>query len=80
MSELEAWIRSKNMKSKDLCDSVKCSRPTLWKAKKQIPISKKYADKIFELTGVKVVTIEPTKEKRVKKSSILRETMNISTK
>lgn len=53
-SPMEKWLREKNMSSKEFCHQVGCSRPIVWKVKRLLPISPKYAKKIEELTEGKV--------------------------
>jgi predicted XRE-type DNA-binding protein len=50
-SELELWIRKRNMTTNQFVKMVGCSRPTVWKVKKGIPISKEIAEKITLLTN-----------------------------
>lgn len=49
-SELEKWLRSKNMTTKKFSDLVGCSRIIIWKVKKGMPICPRYGDRIKELT------------------------------
>lgn len=53
-SSMEKWLRKKNMSTTDFCKLVGCSRPVVWKVKRGIPISPKFAKKITELTDGEV--------------------------
>jgi hypothetical protein len=49
-SALEKWLRKKNMTTTHFVEMVGCSRPVVWKVKRGIPISPKYANRIIEIT------------------------------
>ena len=59
-SALEEWIREKNMSTNDFIKLIGCSRPTLWKAKRGIPISPAFAKRIEKITkGIVKPLYEP---------------------
>ena len=53
-SELEKWLRERNMTTNEFTKLVGCSRPVIWKAKRGIAICPLYAKRIYELTGGRV--------------------------
>ncbi len=54
-SKLEVWLKKHGITTQGFADKVGCCRPLLWKVKRGLCISQKYADKISELTGGEVV-------------------------
>jgi DNA-binding Xre family transcriptional regulator len=54
-SDLEKWLRSKNMSSTDLAKIIGCSRTVIWKIKTGQTVCPKTATKIIELTHKQVV-------------------------
>lgn len=51
---LQEWLLEKNIKSIDFCKSVGCSRVTLCKVKRGVPVSPRFAKRIEELTEGKI--------------------------
>lgn len=51
MSELENWLRNKNMTTNEFVALVGCSRQVIWKVKRNIPIDPKIAIRIQKITG-----------------------------
>lgn len=56
-SSLEKWLREKCMTTKKFAELVGCSRVIIWKVKRGMAVSPKYADKIKDITGGQVVPI-----------------------
>lgn len=56
-SEMENWLRKRMMKTNEFLKLLGCSRPTLWKVKRGIPVCPKYANKIIEITKGEVVPL-----------------------
>lgn len=56
-SDLERWLRKRNMKTTHFAALVGCTRPIIWKVKRGIPICPFYAKRIYELTSGEVVPI-----------------------
>jgi hypothetical protein len=53
-SDLERWLRKRNMKTIRFAELVGCSRPIIWKVKRGIAICPFYAKRIFDLTSGEV--------------------------
>ena len=49
-SDLERWLRKRNMTTNRFVQLVGCSRPVVWKVKKGIAICPLYAKRIYEIT------------------------------
>lgn len=59
-SELEKWLRSKNMTTKKFAELVGCTRIIIWKVKKGMPICPRYGERIKQITdGLVSPKIEP---------------------
>lgn len=59
-STLEKWLREKCMTTKRFSELVGCSRVIIWKVKRGMAVSPKYAQKIKEITeGAVIPTSEP---------------------
>ncbi len=56
-SDLERWLRKRNMKTARFVEMIGCSRPIIWKVKRGIPICPLYAKKIFDLTSGEVAPV-----------------------
>lgn len=56
-SELEIWLRKRNMSNNRFCELIGCTRFVSWKVKKGIPISYKNAKKIYDMTEGEVKPI-----------------------
>lgn len=56
-SDLERWLRKRNMKTARFAEMVGCSRPIIWKVKRGIPICPLYAKKIYDLTSGEVAPV-----------------------
>lgn len=54
ISDLESWLRKRNMSNKRFVELVGCSRPIVWKVKRGIAICPLYAKKIHDLTNGEV--------------------------
>lgn len=54
-SALEKWLRKRNMTTNRFIELVGCSRPTLWKVKRDIPICPLYAKRIYQLTNGEII-------------------------
>lgn len=64
-SPMEKWLRERNMSTKEFSEKVGCSRPVIWKVKRRLAISPKFAKKIYELTEGEVSPkIEPVGGRR----------------
>lgn len=50
-SDLEKWLRKRQMTTKKFTELVGCSRPVIWKVKRGIAICPLYAKKIYEITN-----------------------------
>lgn len=50
-SPLEIWLKQNKMSTNEFVEKIGCSRPTVWKAKRGIPISPMTAKKIYEFTN-----------------------------
>ncbi len=55
MSDLEKWIRNKNMTTNDFAKLAQCSRKVIYKAKIGVCIDTPIAERIAILTGGEVV-------------------------
>ncbi len=53
-SDLEKWLKERQMTTNDFVQLIGCSRPVVWKVKRGIPICPLYARKIYEFTGGKI--------------------------
>ena len=53
-SDLEKWLKERQMTTNDFVQLIGCSRPVVWKVKRGIPICTLYARKIYEFTGGKI--------------------------
>lgn len=53
-SDLEKWLRKRKMTTNHFTELVGCSRPTIWKVKRQIAISPRWAAQIAKLTHQEV--------------------------
>lgn len=53
-SDLEKWLREKQMSTNDFVKMIGCSRPVVWKVKRGIAICPLYARKIYDFTGGRV--------------------------
>ncbi len=53
-SDLENWLRSRNMTTKQFIDIIGCSRQTIWKCKKGSALSPDIAHRIMEVTNNQV--------------------------
>lgn len=49
-SPIERFLRKHNMKLNDLAKEIGCTRQTLWKLKKCLPITPEIAYKVFKFT------------------------------
>jgi len=47
---LKFWLQKNYIKTGDFAKQVGCSRPVIWKAKRDIPICPLFAKRICELT------------------------------
>ncbi len=56
-SDLERWLRQRNMTTKHFVELVGCSRPVIWRVKKGIAICPMYAKRIYEITEGQVKPI-----------------------
>jgi len=50
-SQLEKWLRNRNMTTNEFLDLIGCSRPILWKVKRGKPITAAYAERIAKVTN-----------------------------
>lgn len=50
-SPLEIWLKKNKMSTNEFVEIIGCSRPTIWKAKRGIPISPKTAKRIYNFTN-----------------------------
>lgn len=56
-SDLDKWLRKRNIRTKDFRIKVGCSTFVIWKVKHGLKIRPKYADIIAELTNNEVIPI-----------------------
>jgi hypothetical protein len=56
-SDMERWLRKRNMTTNRFAELVGCTRPILWKVKRGIPVCPLYANRIYELTSGEVVPV-----------------------
>lgn len=59
-SDLEAWLKDRQMSTKAFTQLIGCSRPVVWKVKRGIPICPLYARKIYEFTAGKIKPLMKT--------------------
>ena len=57
-SELEKWLREKNMHASTFANLMQVSRPTIWKVKRGLPICPHLAKRIFDFTEGRVKPVE----------------------
>lgn len=51
MSPLQKWLLERQMTTGEFVELIGCSGPVIWKVKRGLPISPKYARRIKEITG-----------------------------
>jgi hypothetical protein len=56
-SDLEIWLRKRQMTTNRFTELIGCSRPIIWKVKRGIAICPLYANRIYQLTGGEVKPI-----------------------
>lgn len=56
-SQLERWLRQRNMTTNRFTELVGCSRTVIWKVKKGIAICPLYAKRIIQITGGEIMPL-----------------------
>lgn len=54
-SEIEDWIRSKNITTKQFCELVDCCRITVWKLKRNLCVTAEVSQRIAQATNGEIV-------------------------
>lgn len=57
MSDLEAWLRNKNMTTNHFATLTQCSRQVIWKVKRNRPIDPAIAKRIIKATDSMVIPL-----------------------
>lgn len=72
-SKLQQWLDDHSMTTTEFSLFIKCSLPTLWKVKMDLPIIPSIADRIEKFTGGSIIP------KRKKLGRVKKTVMNTST-